>query len=58
MASLRGLEPPTSWFVATRSIQLSYRLSSWILARTGGSPGLTIWSLAIWFEARRSIQLS
>jgi len=37
---------------------LSYRLSSWILARTGGSPGLTIWSLAIWFEARRSIQLS
>ena len=27
MASLRGLEPPTLWFVATRSIQLSYRLA-------------------------------
>ena len=27
VASLRGLEPPTSWFVATRSIQLSYRLA-------------------------------
>ena len=32
MASLRGLEPPTLWFVATRSIQLSYRLPFWILA--------------------------
>lgn len=39
MASLRGLEPPTSWFVATRSIQLSYRLSLGILARSGGSTG-------------------
>jgi hypothetical protein len=27
VASLRGLEPPTSWFVAMRSIQLSYRLA-------------------------------
>ncbi len=57
MARLGGFEPPTAWFVARYSIQLSYsRLKLgkfWEVARLGGFEPPTAW-----FVARYSIQLS
>ena len=64
MARSGGLEPPTAWFVARYSIQLSYErvvssyyyklmMSELKLARSGGLEPPTAW-----FVARYSIQLS
>ena len=55
MARLGGFEPPTAWFVARYSIQLSYsRLKlGGKVARLGGFEPPTAW-----FVARYSIQLS
>ena len=56
MARSGGLEPPTAWFVARYSIQLSYERIIGVclkLARSGGFEPPTAW-----FVARYSIQLS
>ena len=61
LARLGGFEPPTAWFVARYSIQLSYsRINIAIdsnkktkMARLAGFEPATTW-----FEARYSIQLS
>ncbi len=50
MARSGGFEPPTAWFVARYSIQLSYERA---MARPGGFEPPTAW-----FVARYSIQLS
>ncbi len=58
MARLGGFEPPTTWFEARYSIQLSYSRTKKVreklkLARLGGFEPPTAW-----FVARYSIQLS
>jgi hypothetical protein len=42
MATLRGVEPRTSCFVGKRSIQLSYRVVSLMIARKRRLPKLSI----------------
>ena len=58
MVRVGGVEPPTAWFVARYSIQLSYTRINWVLVkhemvRVGGVEPPTAW-----FVARYSIQLS
>ena len=56
MARLGGFEPPTAWFVARYSIQLSYSRLKLIVAKVARLGGFE--PPTAWFVARYSIQLS
>ena len=56
MARMEGVEPPTAWFVARYSIQLSYMRATNFEVRVARMEGVE--PPTAWFVARYSIQLS
>jgi menaquinone-dependent protoporphyrinogen IX oxidase len=56
MVRMEGFEPPTAWFVARYSIQLSYMRKTFFLNCVVRMEGFE--PPTAWFVARYSIQLS
>ena len=62
MARVEGFEPPTAWFVARYSIQLSYTRAKLLLAATsnlnnGGEGGIRTLDtrICVWFLSRELV---